>query len=76
MAVATPRERLIRRLFDMTDEQINVLEAYAEALDSDELPPDYHPDNDPLVGLFSGPTDLSVRAKEILREEFGMPKKD
>jgi hypothetical protein len=76
MAVAKPRERLIRRLFDMTDEQIGALEAYAEALSMDELPQDYDPDNDPLVGFLNGPIDLSIKAKNILREEFGMPKKD
>lgn len=76
MTIATPRERLIRRLFDMTDDQIITLEAYADALGSDQLPSDYDPEHDPLVGLLSGPPDLSTRAKQILREEFGVRKKD
>ncbi|MDX2139904.1 MAG: hypothetical protein SF123_17595 [Chloroflexota bacterium] len=76
MAIVGPRERLIRKLFDMTDEQIITLESYIESLRSMELPEDYSPETDLLIGFMSGPPDLSVRAKDILHAEFGMPKKD
>jgi hypothetical protein len=68
----TLREQLIAKLDELNEEQIRNTLLHVEALirESDELPEDYDPDNDPTVGFISGPTDLSSRAKEILREEI------
>ncbi len=70
MAVQTIRERLIHKLFDMTDTQVSSLLSYADAIQSNELPPDYNEENDPAVGFVSGSTDLARRSKQILRDEI------
>jgi len=72
MAVLSPREQLMSQLNDLTDEQITALLRYVETLQSDSLPPDYDPDKDPVLTgelRFSGPLDLSSRAKELFKAE-------
>ena len=70
MAVQSIRERLIHKLFDMTDSQVASLLNYADAIQSDELPNNYDEANDPAIGFISGSTDLARRSKQILREEI------
>jgi hypothetical protein len=74
MAVLSPRQQLMSQLDDLSDEQIAAILRYMETLQSDSLPPDYDPDKDPVLTgelRFSGPPDLSVRAKDILRAGLG-----
>ena len=70
MSTPTIRERLIHRLFDMSDNQVASLLTYADAIQSDELPEDYDDANDPAIGFMSGSTDLAHRSKQILRDEI------
>ena len=70
MAIQTVRERLIHKLFDMTDSQIASLLSYADAIQSDELPESYDEANDPAIGFISGSSDLARQAKQILRNEL------
>jgi len=70
MAVQTIRERLIHKLFDMTDTQVASLLSYADAIQSDELPENYDEAHDPAIGFLSGSTDLARRSKQILRDEI------
>lgn len=72
MSTPTIRERLIHKLFDMTDNQVESLLSYADAIQSDELPLDYDEANDPAIGFMSGSTDLAHRSKQILRDEISM----
>lgn len=70
MAIPDVRERLNAKLDKMSDEEIAALLHYAEAMESITLPDDYNIENDPTVGMLSGPTDLARRAKEILRNDI------
>ncbi len=70
MSTPTIRERLIHKLFDMTDNQVSSLLSYADAIPSDELPEDYDESNDPAIGFMSGSTDLARQSKQILRDEI------
>jgi len=76
MADNALQEQLIARIKTLNDEQLKVVLETVEAIDeakSDALPADYDPDKDPLRGGFiSGPTDLSQRYKEILREDIDL----
>jgi hypothetical protein len=47
-----------------------IVDAQAQIAPQEE----YDFEKDMTVGFISGPTDLSVRAKEILQAEFGMPR--
>jgi hypothetical protein len=69
MSTPTIRERLIHKLFDMSDSQVVSLLDYADAIQSNELPEDYDEANDPAIGFMSGSTDLAQRSKQILRDE-------
>src|SRR5687767_1948345 len=64
-------EELIAELQNLTDEQLNALREVIREIEYSRRPP-YDPDNDPTIGLISGPTDLAARAKDILRAEFGL----
>jgi hypothetical protein len=64
------REQLHRTIETLSDDQAEAVLAYAEALMSDSLPPDYDEANDPSIGFIWGPTDLANRAKDILRDEI------
>lgn len=64
------REQLIAKLDELSDEQVAALLRYVEAMQTPSLPEDYDEATDPSVGFLSGPTDLSTRAKEILRTEI------
>jgi hypothetical protein len=72
MADTSIREQLIAKIKAMSDEQVAALLRTAQALKESELPPDYDPDKDPLVGFISGPTDLSETYKDILREDIDL----
>ena len=62
MAVQSIRERLIHKLFDMTDSQVASLLNHADAIQSDELPNNCDEANDPAIGFISGSTDLARRS--------------
>ncbi len=51
------RAALLQLMLVMQPQDAGQAESYDEA-------------NDPAIGLFSGPADLSARAKDILREEI------
>lgn len=70
MAVQTIRERLIHKLFEMSDQQVASVLSYADAIDTDDLPETYDPAHDPAIGFMSGSTDLAQRSGEILRDEI------
>jgi hypothetical protein len=70
MVAPTIRERLIRKLDEPFDDQVASLLSYAEVMQSSSAPEDYDEENDPSIGFISGPTDLSSRAKQILRDEI------
>ncbi len=70
MATSALREKVDRKLDELNDEQLAELLRYIEIMESNLLPADYDEDNDPTIGFISGPTDLSARAKEILRDEI------
>jgi hypothetical protein len=72
MNTASVREQVIARLDSLSDEQIAALLAYIEAMTSTTPPNEYDPQKDPTIGMFSGPSDLASRTKEILRAEFGL----
>lgn len=64
------RERLIERLKMLTDDQVAALLGVAEVMQPGPAEIPYDEVNDPIIGMFSGPTDLSERAKDILRNEI------
>lgn len=69
----TMREEVIETIDALSDEQVAELFRYiqamlAEPMTEDETPPT----KDPLIGMFSGPTNLSADYKRILLEEFGV----
>jgi hypothetical protein len=68
MAVPSVRGQVIHKLDELTDEEAAAVLEYMESLHP-ELEQDEQID-DPTVGLFSGPTDLARRAKDILRDEI------
>lgn len=70
MAVQTIRERLIHKLFEMSDQQVASVLSYADAIDTEALPETYDPEHDPAIGFMSGSTDLAQRSREILRDEI------
>lgn len=74
MNTFTPREQIIRELFDLDDHTLEAILAYIKTLRSLRLSNDYDPDTDPMIGMFDGEPDLATRSEEILRDEFGQRK--
>jgi len=70
MAVPSVRQQIDAKLDQLSDEELTAILHYIEAMQSTELPADYDEANDPSIGMFSGPTDLARRAKQILRDEI------
>ena len=70
MIVQRIRERLINKLFDMTDSQVASLLSYADSIQSSELPENYDEAKDPAIGFISRSTDLARRSTQILRDEI------
>jgi hypothetical protein len=68
MAVQDLREQVKKKVDDLTDDEVIALMQYMDELHA-ELVDDAAID-DPTVGMFTGPTDLSRRAKEILRNDI------
>jgi hypothetical protein len=65
------KNELLNAIDALSDSQIAVLIQVAKAMQSAESRADYDPSKDTIVGFAEGPsTDLSSRAKEILREEI------
>jgi hypothetical protein len=70
MTTPDVREKLIKTIDELTDEQVEVLQSYADVLRATELPDDYNEENDPSIGFISGPTDIAAHVKQILHEEI------
>jgi hypothetical protein len=66
------REKIIGKLDTLTQEQAESVLRYIEVMTTYELPPDYDPDKDPIVGMFSASPHLGSKTKEILHGEFGL----
>ncbi len=70
MAVPNVREQIERKLDQLSDEELATVLRYIDAMQTTTLPADYDEANDPAIGFLSGPTDLSTRVKQILRDEI------
>jgi hypothetical protein len=82
MAVQDLREQLKAKVDELSDDEAAAvlryiqsmtpadIAHYIEVMNSHELPEDYDFENDPSVGMLSGPTDLSENVKQILRDEI------
>ncbi|MEO8397177.1 MAG: hypothetical protein ABI700_29550 [Chloroflexota bacterium] len=70
MAVPNVRQQVESKLDQLSDEELTAILRYIEAMQTTSLPEDYDEANDPTVGMFSGPTDLSRRARHILYDEI------
>lgn len=70
------QEKLIARIKTLNVDELKVVLQTVEAIEearSDESPASYDPKKDRLRGGFiSGPTDLSERYKEILRDDIDL----
>jgi hypothetical protein len=66
----SPREKLLEVIETLSDVQLENVLHYAESVTTHEQKPPYDPDQDPMIGMFSGPTDLSERAEEILYDDI------
>jgi hypothetical protein len=62
----TTREELHNVIDKLPDEQVQQLLAYVRSL----MQTNTSKDDDPIIGMISGPTDVSVRAKDILEEDI------
>jgi len=69
-----PREQVISKLEDLSDEEVVAVLHYIEAMASISLPEDYNEVRDPAIGFFSAEPDFASRTEEILQEGFGQPK--
>lgn len=71
------RETLIEKLDGLTDEQVAALLSLVRAFEhEDEIASEYDESKDPLVAMFSGPSDLAERSEDILQQELGLRKTD
>ncbi len=67
----TARETLHQTIDKMTDEQVEEVWRFVQESTEFVMPfKDYDEANDLVIGLFSGPTDLSTTYKQILRDEI------
>jgi len=78
MSALSIRQELIEKLDKLNDEQIRALLHVIRAFEKDGQfgvsPDEYDESKDALIAMFSGPTDLAERSREILEKEFGAPK--
>ena len=74
MSAQTIREQLIAEIQTLSDEKLSMLLYITRALgrysEANEGVEEYDEANDPTIGLISGPTDISERVKEILRDDI------
>ena len=70
MASPTIQQQLIDRIQHLSDEQIRALISVAEVMEPYPKDRPYDPENDLLVGMYSGSSDLSENAKQILEDEI------
>ena len=70
MDAPTIREQVISKLDGLRDDEVQWILDYIEAMESNRLPEDYDPDNDPAIGFLSGSSNLAQNAKQILRDEI------
>ncbi len=77
MSTLSIRQELIEKLDGLNDEQIRALLHVVRAFEGEgqfeSLPDEYDESKDSLIAMFSGPTDLDERSKNILENEFGVP---
>ena len=59
MAVPNIRQQVESKLNQLSDEEVEAVLHYIEAMQTTELPSNYDEANDPAIGFLSGPTDLS-----------------
>ncbi len=70
MDAPTIREQVVSKLENLRDDEVQWILDYIKAMESNRLPEDYNPENDPAIGFLSGSTDLAQNAKKILNEEI------
>jgi hypothetical protein len=70
MADVSMLGQLMKTAETLSDEQVRLLLQAAQAMRDESERPPYDEANDPTIGMISGPTDLSHRYKEILRDEI------
>lgn len=65
------KDRLLSAIEGLSEEQVSELIEHAESMQPETEQGDYDPSTDPLIGFLDGDsTDLSIRAKQILRDEI------
>ena len=68
------REAFVKKLDELTDEQVAALLNMVEAFEFPSTSEGYDESKDPTIAMFSGPNDLAERSEDILAEEFGVRK--
>jgi hypothetical protein len=68
------REAFVKKLDELTDEQVAALLNMVETFDYSSASEEYDESKDPTIAMFSGPTDLAERSEDILADEFGVRK--
>jgi hypothetical protein len=63
------RDQLIRAVSILTEEEAAAILPVIQLLHPSEESTEYDPAQDPAIGFFEGPEDLSERVEEIIEEE-------
>ena len=66
----TPREKLIARVGEMTDEQVEAFLKLATLIGSEPEDAPYDEDNDPTIGFMSASPDFASTSSDVLRREL------
>lgn len=72
MVMTDVRQKLIAKIDDLTNEQLESLLNYAESMQRGIFTDKSGAGRNALVGFISGPTDAAERTEEILWAEFGV----
>lgn len=71
MYTPTVREKVILKLItELSDDEVLAVADYIEQLHVSELVLSDNPEDDPMIGFISGPTDLAENAEQILTDEI------
>ena len=76
MVMADVREKLIAKIDDLTNEQIESLLNYVDSMELGTFTDKSETGRNALVGFISVPKDAAERTEEILWAEFGLRKPD
>ena len=76
MVMADVRQKLIAKMDDLSNEQLESLLNYAESMQVGSFTDKSDKGRNALVGFISGPVDAAERTEEILWAEFGMRSSD